>query len=545
MNADRRRARVLAAAWLVVAGGALLLAYASASHAIPLPNDAVGYVAVARSWLAGRGLVDPVVYSYYLPGVRVPVAALLVRPPLVSILFALPLALGAGLGGLTAVHAAFASAIGASSLLVARRTMRPAAAVAAAAAIAWSPAWTWASVRLLSEASAVGMLLLLLGVAPPCLRSVRGALALALATVLAWLTRPNLGAFAPLLVAAVVLDRGSRAAWGSAPLRAYVAATAALYAAVTIAARAAWGFAPYAHYGVMAETLRFADVARFPGDFPGAWPFLRAHAAEWVALERRDLALGFEYAFANASHLHVGWLAVPGVAHGLLRRGPASLEQRLVALCAIGFSATGLATGWGFDPTRYLLPGAVCGWLAALAFLDDAGDWVVRRASLRANAARLARAAPALAVLTLAGVESAPRLAVGAATALGPRRTPAVALQGGPERSATTRALCAQIAPGARVASPDPWAVLYWCGHDGYSIPRDLGGGLDRYLDEMQPGYLIEDRPDGAAALARSARLEVIARAGPSTLFRVRGAVPEAVAAHPLEPLARLAPAAD
>ncbi|HME69441.1 MAG TPA: hypothetical protein VKM54_06185 [Myxococcota bacterium] len=58
--------------------------------AIWIPAVAVALVAAASGWVHGNGLVDPVSYSYDLPHLLPPVPSL-ARPPIVSLLFAVPL----------------------------------------------------------------------------------------------------------------------------------------------------------------------------------------------------------------------------------------------------------------------------------------------------------------------------------------------------------------------------------------------------------------------------------------------------------------------
>ncbi|RIK96790.1 MAG: hypothetical protein DCC71_22195, partial [Proteobacteria bacterium] len=77
----------------------------------PLLPDAVEYLGIAWSWVSGAGFVDPVLYSYYLPGVRPPVPALAMRAPALPVLLAAPLALGASLRAVLIGHAVCAAAV--------------------------------------------------------------------------------------------------------------------------------------------------------------------------------------------------------------------------------------------------------------------------------------------------------------------------------------------------------------------------------------------------------------------------------------------------
>ncbi len=535
------RAALLAAAG--VAGVALGLALPNALVFLPLPNDVMGYVGAARSWLEGQGLVNPVLYSYYLGDATPPVPAPVIQPPLISLLFAVPLALGAGLVGLAVVHTAWASLIGGGVVLVARRLMSLPAAAAAALLVAGSQAWGLASIRLLPDATAVGALLLLVALARSALGSAPRALMLAALTLLAWLARPNLGVFLPVFLAAAVLELGPRAALRSRPLWVYTGALVLGQRALAAALERATGHAPYAHYGVMFETLSMEGVASFAKPFRGALAFASDHLGEILAFTAGNAVATLRLAF-DPLYLYVGVVAIPGVVHGLLRRGPEAFEHRLVALAALGFTAVAVATTWGFDD-RYLLPGFTAGWLAGMASLDRAAVALVERLpELRPAARRALRASPlALALLVLGvvvGPDAGRRLAFVATRPFETRLT----LQRGAVWDRPNRAFCRRIDADALVASPDPWGLYYWCGNAGYLIPSDLAdpATLDRYLDERTPGYLIADDPETLALLRASSRLEAAGRHGTVVLFRVVEPAPESRPWRSPGPLADLAP---
>jgi hypothetical protein len=518
----------LAAALLVVWLGNLLVLVPIASNVIRLPNDAVGYLAVARNWLEGRGLVDPILYSYYLQGTLPPVPSIALRAPVVSFLFAIPLKLGVGLIGLNVAHAIWASTIGAASLLVARRMMPLAAATACAIAVSWAPSWSDAGLSLLTEATATGMLLLLLFVTPSALNSRGGAVALALLTALGWLTRPNLAIFVPVVLLTAALSWGPRAALRSKTLWVYLLSFLAFHRVIVLLCSVSTGLAPYAHYGVMLETSSFEDVARFQTDYVGAVSFALGHLGElWRSLIE-NAKTSLHYSFADPHYLYVGWFALPGIVWALRTRGPAAFSHKLVALSAVGFAAVALATGWGFDATRYLLPAAVCAWMAALAMLNHFSVLASERLEIvhAAGAKLLGMMLPLIIVLALvlASFLSSTRnierwLASGNLT-----RTVAVpVLQQGRRWNAVSHALCPSIEADALVASPNPWNLLFWCGNAGYLLPSDLEtqAWLDRYIDEMRPGYLIADRPEDVALFSESRHLTPIRNEGQVSLFRV------------------------
>jgi hypothetical protein len=512
---------LVAAAFVVIFLGALVPASIFLSWVIHLGNDALGYVAVAKNWTEGRGFVDPILYSSYLPGAKPPLLAPVIRPPMPSVLFALPLGFGSSLVGLSLAHAVFASFVGACSLLVGLRLLPLSSATAFAIAVAWSPAWRTASVNLLAEVSAVGVLLALLAAAPIGLRSIRGALLLAVLTILGWLTRPNLGAFVPILVLACCIDRGIGSALRSRPLWTYVGTFLLLYQALGLAVRWASGFAPYEHYGVMFETLSLADVSLYQVEYTGILAFARENGMALLSFEWDNLRRLGDAFFLDPFYLYVGWLAVPGLLHGLLRRGAGSFTRRLVSVAALGFTAVGLATSWGFAVDRYPLLGVVCTWLVGISFLDDAARWAARRwrADVPAKARVAAGVIPLLCALALASVGGAELRKL----ALRLPFEPKLALHGR-QWNETSRALCEHIDPDALVASPDPWNILFWCGNAGYLLPSDLDdlGWLHRYLDDKTPGYLIAADPAAIRVFASSPRLEAAVRAGRAVLFRVR-----------------------
>src|SRR5262249_44780836 len=210
-----RRGPWLAA--LAVFAGTLVLALPRVLSRWGLLPDAVAYLGIAWSWVRGSGFVDPVLDSYYLPQSAPPVPALAMRAPLLPLLLAGPLALGASPHAVLVGHALFAAAVGASGLWLARR-LAPAAGLAFGIGFAWCFAWIVAVENLLTEAVSLAMLFALLALAPAALRSKRAGAALGVLFFVAWLTRPNLALAAPSFVCAALLALGPGPALRSAPL---------------------------------------------------------------------------------------------------------------------------------------------------------------------------------------------------------------------------------------------------------------------------------------------------------------------------------------
>lgn len=82
----------------------------------------------------------------------------------------------------------------------------------------------------------------------------------------------------------------------------------------------------------------------------------------------------------------------------------------------------------------------------------------------------------------------------------------------------------------AVVAWFNPWRVHVWCGNAGLALPHDLDGldWLDRYLDDMKPGYLlVRPRSRRRELLSRSSRLRRVETPGSLLLYEVVDAGPE------------------
>ena len=544
--------RVLALTFCVVLIGNLAFVLPVASTQLLLNNDSIGYVAVAVNWLAGQGFVDPILYSHFLPNTLAPVPAVAIRAPIVSLLFAVPLALGANLLTLNVLHALWSALIASASLLLARRSMPLVAAAAAAIAIGWSSGWLVNAVRLQTETTSVGVLFLLLFVAPTALRSRSGAVALAVLTLVGWLTRPNLGVFVAIVFATAVLSWGPRRAFKSPVLWTYVLSFFALQQATALILAQIFGLSPYAHYGVMAETMNMDDVVSFQNAYGGGLSYAFEHLSEHKDLLVQNVVQLGDYAFKRPFYNYVGWIGVPGVLWALYSKGPQDFERKLIAVSAIAFACIALATGWGFAVTRYPLPAIVCAWIAGLAFVADGCPRLIRlmspgSARLSSWIPRAAAIAPLVVVLMVVSSHAMPRLGAMADWVLAPRRAAIPILQGGEGGRRVSQSLCGYIDPDALVASADPWSILYWCGNAGYRLPLDLDTSewLDRYLDEMRPGYLVATRRRDIDLFSESKRLTRTGLGASAALFRVNGHGADQAPWRSPGPLANLGPRPD
>lgn len=505
------------AAFVFALLGALVLALPTVLAGPKLYPDAIEYLGIAWSWTNGAGFVDPVLYSYYLPGVAPPVPALSMRAPLLPIFLALPFSLGAGLQTVLVLHTLVAAAMGALGVFVARRLGGAAAAWAYAIGFCLCFPWIFATSTPLTEALSVGLLVALAAQAERAWRAPRAAAVFALLCLVAWLARPNLAVAVPAFVLSGVLTLGPRRALRSAPLWIALLGFFALQQGVSLAHRAATGFAPYAHYGVLLETTSAGEAGFYRKEFVGWMRWAATNAAQvrsalaWNAREVLRLL------FVLPDYHFVGWLLAPALVDAWRRRDAQRPLRLFLATTGLALLAV-VAISWGaIDPRRLLLPAAFCFWLLAASWLAH----VARRipdARFAAVAPALLAAAAWLLSPSAAGTSRLARQAWATYQRVG--------TTSGLERSFAP-ALCGAMDRDAIVASPDPWQVYRACGNAGWVLPRDLDSPewVARYLVERPIGYVIAPIAD-AQRFEASPRLERLAVERGHVLFGVRDPVP-------------------
>ena len=518
---SRARALALAAA-AAVAALAALRAVPPVLAGWPLSPDAVEHLAIANSLVHGAGFVDPVQWSYYLSE-DPPLPAFAMRAPVVPLLLAAPLGLGATLAQVLLAHALWASLVAGACVLVARRFMGLPAAAGAALGIAGSSAWAEVASHPWTEATSLAALVLVLATARGALRSVPGALVCAACTLVAWGTRPNLGLLAPAVVLGAAWQLGPRAALRSRPLWAYAFGFALLHRLVVVAVRAWTGLAPYEGYGFLLEVLRIPDAWLYRTHYAGPAAFAAAHAGE-LASRALANARGLGVAlFLDPRLQWAGWLLLPALAVAARERERAEvaegLEARVCLVLAAGLALAVVANFAVFDTRRFPLPIACASWLAGAWALDR----VARRRAGRATGRRAAlwRATPlAAAVLLFAGGSGAPLAAELRAMA---SRAPGPAGERYDSWDAAARAWCPLLEPDALVAAPSPWSVVLWCGNAALRLPSDLASRawLERFVAEKRPRYLAASGPRFEALFESSERLARRATEGRSFLYEV------------------------
>jgi len=485
-----------------------------------LTQDAVEHLAIAHAWVHGAGFVDPVQWTYLVAG-TLPYPALAMRAPAVSLLAAIPLALGATLAGAIALHALWASAVAAAVFPAARRcgARRPAA-LAAALLFSTTPAWLVLSRYVWTEATALLAFLLVLLTARGAVRSVPAALRCAGATWLASLCRPNLVALAAAVALAGAWQIGWRSARRSRPLIAYAAALAAALLGFRVLATLWTGEAPYSRYRALFQVLTTSDAWHYARSYPGPWAFAVEHAPELFDRTLATLAAFARVLLVEPTYHWLGWLALPGFTWALARGGEHALERRFAALSGLGLAAIA-SLYLDFDRIRFPLFTAVAAAVCGLAWLDDVARRALRAPAGAGDARRRASRWAPLALACIPLLATLPESFARSAQWWRAYRSHGTLGVLWPRTDALLRPLCREMDPDAIVASIDPWTTHLWCGNAALMLPRDLDrpDRLERFLAHEHPGYLVAPASD--RLLRESPRLHPLTERAGVVVYQV------------------------
>lgn len=486
---------------MAAAGVALIVA----ALGIPLARsglwlpDSIEHIAIAHAWVHGAGFVDPVQWIYETP-MGVPLPAVVVRVALISVLLALPLALGASLSTLLVLHAVWAAVAVGTAVWVGSRLMHLPAAIAVGMTFGLSPIWILIAPQPLTEATGVIAYLAVLATARGVLRSVPAALTCAALTIVAWLARPNLGAVWLAIIVATVWERGPKRSLRCAPLWAYTVGFVGLAILLRGWLAAATGGLLYSGYGGRLREMDYHALWRYGNESIGAWAYVQQHAAEIASIMRSHVALLVRDLFLSSAFNWVGWILVPGVVWALVRRRDGILEYRICGLCTLGFAFTVVLNYAAYEP-RYVVFPALAGGLSGFAMLDDWAQRTQRRIAPHAGtaAARWVSALPfALTVLVL-GVGSLP-WTLGYVLQSWQRSHDQVLND--PQRHPFAP-LCRYIDRDAVVATTDPWLMLVVCGNAALRLPTDWQSRPARALRRREASRLFRCRGRPRLRLAK------------------------------------------
>lgn len=471
-------------------------------------------------------------WTTYLADTHPPVPALALRPIVHSVLLAGPLALGANLTALRVAHVVWVSLVGASGVWVARRSMSGPAAVAFGIAVGWSYAWVLASQQLMSEATACAFVLLAIALYRGVHASHARAVALACVVFVGWLARPNLAVLALAVPIALALELGWRRALRPGPSWTFVLSFGALVGGAILAHWVATGLIPYEQYGVLFEVVDADSVRRYQSDYRGWSALLRERTADVMDSLVTNVWLTAREFTVGGAYLHVGWAAVPALAHTLLWRR-AQPERIFAACAAVLLLASALVVTMGFSSLRYPVPSAVCFWFLACASLGDLAQTLrvyLQRAPQpwMRPLGRRAALLPLALLVTLSGFDN---WAGWVRTAPSHWRAYRRSLAH-PKRSPTElalRAMCRRLDRDAVIAAPDPWQFYLACATATVKIPLDLQdpAWVERYLNEVPLGYVLVDDQAEFQTLRASPRLQRLASRGEIVLYEVVDPLPE------------------
>jgi hypothetical protein len=519
LDEKAEKSRNLWARCAAALGVALILAALGIPLAKPgvwLP-DSIEDMAIAHAWIHGAGFVDPVQWTYGTP-LGVPLPAVAVRPPLISVLLALPLALGASMSTLFVLHAVWAALAVASVVWVASRWMRLPAAIALGLSFGLAPGWIFMAPQPLTEATGVLAFVSVLATARGVTRSAPVALACAALTVLAWLARPNLAAVWLAILASAAWELGLKRSLRSTPLRVYTLGCPVFAFLVRLGLAAATGGLLYSGYGQRLREVDERELWRYGKASLDTWSYLQqnGHQIATGILNRVDLLLSG--LFFTPTFNWIGWILVPGVVWALARRRDGALEHRICALCTLGFALTVLL--YQLYQPRLLDFTALAGGFCGFAMLDA---WARRMESRFAGAAsRWISVLPlALTMLILGGTSLPWTLSY---VEQSWEREPG----GNDPRRHPFATLCRHIDPDAIVATTEPWLMVVVCGNAALRLPLDLAEPQlrDRFVAERHPAYFVAGADPEYAWLKTWGGVREVARSWDQVLYEVRDPSP-------------------
>ncbi|MDG2304574.1 MAG: sulfatase-like hydrolase/transferase [Candidatus Binatia bacterium] len=494
---------------------------------ILLSPDVIEHVSIANALSLGHGFVNPVQWYYSLPGPP-PLPAAASRAPVLPLLLAGAFSAGADLRETVYAHILFSALVAVGMFLLTCRFARPVLAAAATILVVTSPIWAMVSTSLLSEVTGLAACLLIVATAAGAGRARSGAIVCALATVLAWLTRPNLAPIALAVAVAIAWDVRRPRALLRSPVALYVLAVVAGTAVVSWFSTIMTGLPPYDGYRHVFEHFPEARAYRYGTEYVGTFTFIQAHFDKVVeACLSHASQLSSEF-FTSSRYRFAGWWLLAGVLCVARSPSRATVEERVLALSGLGFSLMIVLTYPAFDHLRYPLFPAIFGILVGIGAVERTLQWVeARRPTFRwANFER-----PLWAGLIVLSAGLTWTIAAGSRS-----------IAAAPE---TMSLDCSVLAPGELVMTDEPWSVHWMCGNPVIRVPADLmlDGIRDQFLGDFDPQYFIAYRKLWGQRAMRDPEMRLIPTAGPEKVFEIARESPPATRGpiiHP--PACRLDP---
>lgn len=447
---------------------------------ILLGRDAVEHVSIANALVEGHGFVNPIQWYFGVDGPP-PLPAASSRAPLHPLFLAAGFALGLDLGQVMYVHLVFAALVGLGLFLIASRFARPGVAAFGALLVTTTIPWGDMSVSPLSELTGMGASLLVVATAAGAARSWRGALLCAMATVLAWLARPNLAPMALAVVVALAVDVKPLSRLVRSPVVLYVVAFVVGLNMTSWVAALLTGLPPYDGYRHAFENFPEVRAFQYGTVYVGTFAFVLDHLeqiARVCAVHAQGLLVML---FASSQFHFAGWFLLIGAVAVLTSPTWGTVEERVLLLSAVGFCAVVILTYPAFDRARYGLFPTSYALLLGMAGVERGLRWAEARAPVleRAGVRSLGWGALVVFVVLESGVSNARVAAVGIGS-----------------RTAELSRLCARIEPGALVMSDDPWTVHWACGNPVVRLPVDIRHPEfgPAFLDAYAPKYLVAYR---------------------------------------------------
>lgn len=468
-------ARWAGAAAVLLIAGAAAFGFFRPSRMFIGP-DAVEHVSIANALAGGHGFVNPVQWYFTLPGPP-PLAAAASRAPLMPLLLAASFWLGADLPQAMYIHVLFSTLIIVGLYLVGTRFMRPLFSATAALAIALTGTWKAAAAAPLTEVTAVGAFLLVVATARFAGRSTWGAITCGLATVVAWLARPNLAPLGLAVFVALCVDRFGprREPWR--PLAIYLTVWLGVTSLVSGVSQMLTGHVPYEAYGHSFEHFPATRALRFGLEYVGTIPFVSEHWTLVLKAMTSNAALLGGVLFTMPAFFYAGWWLVLGLVS--IGRAPAraSVEERVLLLSSLGFCAIIILTYPVIDVRRYPLFPAIGALLVGFAALDRCVRWGQRRWVVLSSRWM---APVSMALLFAVAVSSIAPIWVIPADE--------VMVAGGLEGP-----ICDVIEPGRMVMTDDPWTTHWECGNPSIRVPSNFKNAQVRaqVLERFRPVYLV------------------------------------------------------